>query len=161
MEGRRMILFFNHTGIRISWIRTECPSSELYCMELQADRFIKREYISIDTMKPEAIVIEQVALENSKDLIEFQNSFPEIKIILIVRDKSELLDLQGIEIVDQNENILESLRKILKISEKPKIDVQKQEMQIGFLSQDRETAVLAAINFVKTLSEAEKKFMSL
>ena len=29
-------------------------------------------------------------------------------------------------------------------------------MQIGFLSQDRETAVLAAINFVKTLSEAEK-----
>ena len=83
-------------------------------------------------MKPEAIVIEQVALENSKDLIEFQNSFPEIKIILIVRDKSELLDLQGIEIVDQNENILESLRKILKISEKPKIDVQKQEMQIGF-----------------------------
>lgn len=118
--------------------------------------FIKREYISIDTMKPEAIVIEQVALENSKDLIEFQNSFPEIKIILIVRDKSELLDLQGIEIVDQNENILESLRKILKISEKPKIDVQKQEMQIGFLSQDRETAVLAAINFVKTLSEAEK-----
>lgn len=118
--------------------------------------FIKREYISIDTMKPEAIIIEQVALENSKDLIEFQNSFPEIKIILIVRDKSELLDLQGIEIVDQNENILESLRKILKISEKPKIDVQKQEMQIGFLSQDRETAVLAAINFVKTLSEAEK-----
>lgn len=118
--------------------------------------FIKREYISIDTMKPEAIVIEQIALENSKDLIEFQNSFPEIKIILIVRDKSELLDLQGIEIVDQNENILESLRKILKISEKPKIDVQKQEMQIGFLSQDRETAVLAAINFVKTLSEAEK-----
>lgn len=118
--------------------------------------FIKREYISIDTMKPEAIVIEQVALENSKDLIEFQNSFPEIKIILIVRDKSELLDLQGIEIVDQNENILESLRKILKISEKPKIDVQKQEMQIGFLSQDRETAVLAAINFLKTLSEAEK-----
>lgn len=118
--------------------------------------FIKREYISIDTMKPEAIVIEQVALENSKDLIEFQNSFPEIKIILIVRDKSELLDLQGIEIVDQNENILESLRKILKISEKPKIDVQKQEMQIGFLSQDRETAVLAAINFVKTLSESEK-----
>ena len=118
--------------------------------------FIKREYISIDTMKPEAIVIEQIALENSKDLIEFQNSFPEIKIILIVRDKSELLDLQGIEIVDQNENILESLRKILKIAEKPKIDVQKQEMQIGFLSQDRETAVLAAINFVKTLSEAEK-----
>ena len=51
---------------------------------------------------------------------------------MIVRDKSELLDLQGIEIVDQNENILESLRKILKISEKPKIDVQKQEMQIGF-----------------------------
>lgn len=118
--------------------------------------FIKREYISIDTMKPQAIVIEQVALENSKDLIEFQNSFPEIKIILIVRDKSELLDLQGIEIVDQNENILESLRKILKISEKPKIDVQKQEIQIGFLSQDRKTAVLAAINFVKTLSEAEK-----
>lgn len=118
--------------------------------------FIKREYISIDTMKPEAIVIEHVALENSKDLIEFQNSFPEIKIILIVRDKSELLDLQGIEIVDQNENILESLRKILKISEKPKIDVQKQEMQIGFLSQDRETAVLSAINFVKTLSELEK-----
>ena len=118
--------------------------------------FIKREYISIDTMKPEAIIIEQVALENSKDLIEFQNSFPEIKIILIVRDKSELLDLQGIEIVDQNENILESLRKILKISEKPKIDVQKQEIQIGFLSQDRKTAVLAAINFVKTLSEAEK-----
>ena len=123
--------------------------------------FIKREYISIDTMKPQAIVIEQVALENSKDLIEFQNSFPEIKIILIVRDKSELLDLQGIEIVDQNENILESLRKILKISEKPKIDVQKQEMQIGFLSQDRETAVLAAINFVKTLSEAEKNSRSL
>ena len=123
--------------------------------------FIKREYISIDTMKPEAIIIEQVALENSKDLIEFQNSFPEIKIILIVRDKSELLDLQGIEIVDQNENILESLRKILKISEKPKIDVQKQEIQIGFLSQDRKTAVLAAINFVKTLSEAEKNSRSL
>ena len=41
--------------------------------------FIKREYISIDTMKPEAIVIEQVALENSKDLIEFQNSFPEYR----------------------------------------------------------------------------------
>ena len=120
--------------------------------------FIKREYISIDTMKPQAIVIEQVALENSKDLIEFQNSFPEIKIILIVRDKSELLDLQGIEIVDQNENILESLRKILKISEKPKIDVQKQEMQIGFLSQDRETAVLAAINFVKTLPKLSSNY---
>lgn len=118
--------------------------------------FIKREYISIDTMKPEAIVIEQAALENSKDLMEFQNSFPEIKIILIVRDKSDLPDLQGIEIVDQNENILEALKKTLKISEKPKIDVQKQEMQIGFLSQDRETAVLAAINFVKTLSEVEK-----
>ena len=33
---------FNHTGIRISWIRTECPSSELYCMELQADRFYQK-----------------------------------------------------------------------------------------------------------------------
>ena len=156
MEGRRMILFLITQELEYLGSELNVLHRNYIVWNCRLTDFIKREYISIDTMKPEAIVIEQVALENSKDLIEFQNSFPEIKIILIVRDKSELLDLQGIEIVDQNENILESLRKILKISEKPKIDVQKQEMQIGFLSQDRETAVLSAINFVKTLSESEK-----
>ena len=156
MEGRRMILFLITQELEYLGSELNVLHRNYIVWNCRLTDFIKREYIGIDTMKPEAIVIEQVALENSKDLIEFQNSFPEIKIILIVRDKSELLDLQGIEIVDQNENILESLRKILKISEKPKIDVQKQEIQIGFLSQDRKTAVLAAINFVKTLSEAEK-----
>ena len=156
MEGRRMILFLITQELEYLGSELDVLHRNYITWNCKLTDFIKREYISIDTMKPEAIVIEQAALENSKDLIEFQNSFSEIKIILIVRDKSELPDLQGIEIVDQNENIIEALKKILKIFKKPKIDVQKQEMQIGFLSQDRETAVLVAINFVKTLSEVEK-----
>ena len=35
MEGRRMILFLITQEL-------ECPSSELYCMELQADRFYQK-----------------------------------------------------------------------------------------------------------------------
>ena len=107
MEGRRMILFLITQELEYLGSELNVLHRNYIVWNCRLTDFIKREYISIDTMKPEAIVIEQIALENSKDLIEFQNSFPEIKIILIVRDKSELLDLQGIEIVDQNENILE------------------------------------------------------
>ena len=84
MEGRRMILFLITQELEYLGSELNVLHRNYIVWNCRLTDFIKREYIGIDTMKPEAIVIEQVALENSKDLIEFQNSFPEIKIILIV-----------------------------------------------------------------------------
>ena len=94
--------------------------------------FLKKEYVNIDTMKPDTIVIDQAAIEDSNDLMEFQKSFSDIKIVFILRHEGSFQSTDQIEIEEQ------------------------EEMQIGFLSKNRIDAVLVALSFTKELSRREK-----
>lgn len=117
--------------------------------------FLKKEYVNIDTMKPDTIVIDQAAIEDSNDLMEFQKSFSDIKIVFILRHEGSFQSTDQIEIVNYDDNILSSL-KVLEIPEKEEQPEEQEEMQIGFLSKNRIDAVLVALSFTKELSRREK-----
>ena len=118
--------------------------------------FLKKEYVNIDTMKPDTIVIDQAAIEDSNDLMEFQKSFSDIKIVFILRHEGSFQSTDQIEIVNYDDNILSSLKKVLEIPEKEEQPEEQEEMQIGFLSKNRIDAVLVALSFTKELSRREK-----
>lgn len=118
--------------------------------------FLKREYVNIDTMKPDTIVIDQAAIEDSNDLIEFQKSFSDIKIVFILRHEGSFQSTDQIEIINYDDNIVSSLKKVLEIPEKEEQPEEQEEMQIGFLSKNRIDAVFVALSFTKELSRREK-----
>lgn len=118
--------------------------------------FLKREYVNIDTMKPDTIVIDQAAIEDSNDLIEFQKSFSDIKIVFILRHEGSFQSTDQIEIINYDDNIVSSLKKVLELPEKEEQPEEQEEMQIGFLSKNRIDAVLVALSFTKELSRREE-----
>lgn len=118
--------------------------------------FLKREYVNIDTMKPDTIVIDQAAIEDSNDLIEFQKSFSDIKIVFILRHEDSFQSTDQIEIINYDDNIVSSLKKVLELPEKEEQPEEQEEMQIGFLSKNRIDAVLVALSFTKELSRREE-----
>lgn len=118
--------------------------------------FLKREYVNIDTMKPDTIVIDQAAIEDSNDLIEFQKSFSDIKIVFILRHEDSFQSTDQIEIINYDDNIVSSLKKVLELPEKEEQPEEQEEMQIGFLSKNRTDAVLVALSFTKELSRREE-----
>lgn len=118
--------------------------------------FLKREYVNIDTMKPDTIVIDQAAIEDTNDLIEFQKSFSDIKIVFILRHEDSFQSTDQIEIINYDDNIVSSLKKVLELPEKEEQPEEQEEMQIGFLSKNRIDAVLVALSFTKELSRREE-----
>lgn len=118
--------------------------------------FLKREYVNIDTMKPDTIVIDQAAIEDSNDLIEFQKSFSDIKIVFILRHEDSFQSTDQIEIINYDDNIVSSLKKVLELPEKEEQPEEQEEMQIGFLSKNRIDAVFVALSFTKELSRREE-----
>lgn len=159
MEGRRMILFIITEKLKHLGSQLDVLHRNYITWNCKLDAFVKKEYANIATMKIDTIIVEQSALEDSHDLIEFQRSFPEKKIICVVKDKKDLPDLQkisGMKLLNDDEDLLKALRQILEIPEEEKVIQTLKPMQIGFLSAKRKDAVFSAISLVKTLSEIEK-----
>lgn len=124
--------------------------------------FIKTEYANLAAVRPEAVIVDQMAVSDWEDVLLFKRTFPEVEVILLAKDKEPaVLENCRVILTKKDADIICQIKEILYPEEKIEKEIQIPKLKIGILPEDSEsesseTSVNTALHLLFCLSKYTK-----